>query len=30
VTVNSKEKNSKDFCPNSVQEFGLWRKMALT
>ncbi len=24
VTVNSKEKNSEDFCPNYVQEFGLW------
>jgi hypothetical protein len=23
VTVNSKEENSKDFCPNYVQEFGL-------
>ncbi len=23
VTVNSKEVNSKDFCPNYVQEFGL-------
>jgi hypothetical protein len=23
VTVNSKEKNSLDFCPNHVQEFGL-------
>ncbi len=22
-TVNSKEENSKDFCPNYVQEFGL-------
>ncbi len=24
VTVNSKEENSEDFCPNYVQEFGLW------
>ncbi len=24
VTVNSKEENSQDFCPNYVQEFGLW------
>jgi hypothetical protein len=24
VTVNSKEENSEDFCPNHVQEFGLW------
>ncbi len=24
VTVNSKEENSKDFCPNYVQEFCLW------
>ncbi len=24
VTVNSKEENSKDFCPNYAQEFGLW------
>ncbi len=23
VTVNSKGKNSEDFCPNYVQEFGL-------
>jgi len=23
VTVNSKEENSEDFCPNYVQEFGL-------
>ncbi len=23
VTVNSKEENSKDFCPNYVQEFDL-------
>jgi hypothetical protein len=23
VTVNSKEENSSDFCPNNVQEFGL-------
>ncbi len=26
VTVNSKEENSQDFCPNYVQEFGLWQK----
>ncbi len=25
VTVNSKEKNSKDFCLDFVQEFGLWK-----
>jgi hypothetical protein len=24
VTVNSKEENSENFCPNYVQEFGLW------
>ncbi len=24
MTVNSKEENSQDFCPNYVQEFGLW------
>ena len=24
VTVNSKEENPEDFCPNYVQEFGLW------
>jgi hypothetical protein len=24
VTVNSKEENSYDFCPNYVQEFGHW------
>ncbi len=24
VTVNSKEENSSDFCPNYVQEIGLW------
>jgi hypothetical protein len=24
VTVNSKDENSEDFCPNCVQEFGLW------
>ncbi len=24
VTANSKEENSQDFCPNYVQEFGLW------
>jgi hypothetical protein len=24
VTVNSKEENSEDFCPNYVQEFSLW------
>ncbi len=24
VTVNSKEENSEDFCPNYVQEFGFW------
>ncbi len=24
VTVNSKEENSYDFCPNYVKEFGLW------
>jgi hypothetical protein len=23
MTVNSKEENSQDFCPNYVQEFGL-------
>jgi hypothetical protein len=23
LTVNSKEENSQDFCPNYVQEFGL-------
>jgi hypothetical protein len=23
VTVNSKEENSEDFCPDSIQEFGL-------
>jgi hypothetical protein len=23
VTMNSKEENSQDFCPNYVQEFGL-------
>jgi hypothetical protein len=28
VTVNSKEENSEDFCPNHVQEFGLRRKVA--
>jgi hypothetical protein len=28
VTVNSKEENSEDFCPNYVQEFGLRRKVA--
>jgi hypothetical protein len=22
--VNSKEENSLDFCPNYIQEFGLW------
>ncbi len=22
--MNSKEENSEDFCPNYVQEFGLW------
>jgi hypothetical protein len=22
--VNSKEENSYDFCPNYIQEFGLW------
>jgi hypothetical protein len=26
VTVNSKEKNSQDFCPDYVQEFGLCRR----
>jgi hypothetical protein len=25
VTVNSKEKNSSDFCLDFVQEFGLWK-----
>jgi hypothetical protein len=25
-TVNSKKKNFSDFCPNYVQEFGLWFK----
>jgi hypothetical protein len=25
VTVNSKEENSEDFCPNYIQEFGLRR-----
>jgi hypothetical protein len=25
VTVNSKEENSRDFCSNYVQEFGLWK-----
>jgi hypothetical protein len=24
VTVNSKEENSKGFCPNYILEFGLW------
>jgi hypothetical protein len=24
MNVNSKEENSEDFCPNHVQEFGLW------
>ncbi len=24
MTVNSKEENSEDFCPNYDQEFGLW------
>jgi hypothetical protein len=24
VTVNSKEENSQDFCPNYVEEFSLW------
>ncbi len=24
VTVNCKEQNSEDFCPNYIQEFGLW------
>ena len=24
VIMNSKEENSKYFCPNNVQEFGLW------
>jgi hypothetical protein len=24
VTVNSKKKNSSDFCPNDVQEFCIW------
>ncbi len=24
VTMNSKEENSHDFCPNYVQESGLW------
>ncbi len=24
VTVNSKEENSEDFCPNYVQGFSLW------
>jgi hypothetical protein len=23
LTVNSKEENSEDFCPNYIQEFGL-------
>ncbi len=26
VTVNSKEENSYGFCPNYVQEFGLWTR----
>jgi hypothetical protein len=26
VTVNSKEESSYDFCPNDVQEFGLWKE----
>ncbi len=26
MTVNSKEENSEDFCPNYVQELGLWIK----
>jgi hypothetical protein len=25
--VNSKEENSSDFCPDYVQEFGLWIKL---
>jgi hypothetical protein len=25
VTLNSKEENSEDFCPNDVQEFCLWK-----
>ncbi len=24
MTVHSKEENSQNFCPNYVQEFGLW------
>ncbi len=24
MTVNNKEEHSKDYCPNYVQEFGLW------
>ncbi len=29
VTVNSKEENSSDFCPNYVQEFGLWIELSI-
>ncbi len=29
VTVNSKEENSEDFCPNYVGEFGLSKRMRI-
>jgi hypothetical protein len=30
VTVNNKEENSEDLCPNYVQEFGLWNLKAVS
>ncbi len=27
MIVDSEEKNSSDFCPNYVQEFGLWKSL---
>ncbi len=29
VIVNSKKENSQDFCPNYVQEFGLWNHITV-
>ena len=30
MNLNSKEENSDDFCPNYVQEFGLWARSKRT